>query len=213
VKSNPLEHYDYFGVNQLFSVKHLFDNRMHLGHVASSLTQEMAPFVYGTRMNMCIIDLDQTALLLRQALNFIAHVAYKGGIVMFVCRQPSLIHMTDRAAMDCGEFSYTRQWKTEIFTAANVTFKQEVRLPDLVVMVHTKDKYQYTDHRAIIDCGKVAIPTVGLVDTDCNPNMITYPIPGNDDTQESVQCFLNLVKKAINLGKQKRKEELGDAPL
>ena len=67
--------------------------------------------------------------------------------------------------------------------------------------------------RAIIDCGKVAIPTVGLVDTDCNPNMITYPIPGNDDTQESVQCFLNLVKKAINLGKQKRKEELGDAPL
>ena len=45
---------------------------------------------------MCIIDLDQTALLLRQALNFIAHVAYKGGIVMFVCRQPSLIHMTDR---------------------------------------------------------------------------------------------------------------------
>ena len=50
VKSNPLEHYDYFGVNQLFSVKHLFDNRMHLGHVASSLTQEMAPFVYGTRL-------------------------------------------------------------------------------------------------------------------------------------------------------------------
>ena len=48
-KSNPLEHYDYFGVNKLFTVKHLFDNRMHLGHTQRSLTEGMAPFVYGTR--------------------------------------------------------------------------------------------------------------------------------------------------------------------
>ena len=108
VKTNPLDHYDYFGVNKLFTVKHLFDNRMHLGHTVRSLTQQMTPFVFGTRMEMCIIDLDQTAMLLRQALNFSAHVAYKGGIILFVCRQPSLVHMTDRAAMDCGEFSCTR---------------------------------------------------------------------------------------------------------
>ena len=61
-----------------------------------------------TRFDMCVIDLDQTALLLRQALNFTANIAYKGGIVLFVCRQPSLVHMTDRAAQDCGEYSYTR---------------------------------------------------------------------------------------------------------
>ena len=50
---------------------------------------------------------------------------------------------------------------------------------------------------------------MGLVDTDCNPNMITYPVPGNDDSQDSVQTFLDLVKQSVNLGKQKRKEELG----
>ena len=211
-QNNPLEHYDYFGVNNLFTVKNLFDNRMHLGHTIRSLTPQMAPFVYGTRMDMCIIDLDQTAMLLRQALNFTAHVAHKGGIILFVCRQPSLVHLTDRAAMDCGEFSYTRNWKTEVFTATNVTFKQEVRLPDLVVMVHTKDKYQYADHRAILDCGKVTIPTVGLVDTDCNPNMITYPVPGNDDTQDSVTLFLDLIKQAVKLGKQKRKEDNENLP-
>ena len=55
---------------------------------------------------------------------------------------------------------------------------------------------------------QVTIPTVGLVDTDCNPNMITYPVPGNDDSQDSVQTFLDLVKQSVNLGKQKRKEEL-----
>ena len=104
-----------------------------------------------------------------------------------------------------------RNWDTKIFTATNVTFKQEVRLPDLVVMVHTKDKYQYLDHRAILDCSKVTIPTVGLVDTDCNPNMITFPVPGNDDTQDSVQMFLNLVKSSINLGKKKRAEDIAAA--
>ena len=116
--------------------------------------------------------------------------------------------MTDRAAMECGEFSHTRPWKTEIFTATNLTFGQEVRLPDLVVMVHTKEKQQYGDHRAIIDCGKVAIPTVGLVDTDCNPNLITYPVPGNDDSQDSVALFLDLVKQSVLLGKQKKQADL-----
>ena len=60
------------------------------------------------RFDMCVIDLDQTAMLLRQALNFTAQVAYKGGIILFVCRQPSLVHMTDRAAQECGEYSFTR---------------------------------------------------------------------------------------------------------
>ena len=55
---------------------------------------------------------------------------------------------------------------------------------------------------------QVTIPTVGLVDTDCNPNMITYPVPGNDDSQDSVAMFLHLVKQSILLGKQKKQEDV-----
>jgi small subunit ribosomal protein S2 len=117
--------------------------------------------------------------------------------------------MVDRAAQDCGEFSCTQPWRKEIFTAPTTTFGQEVRLPDLVVMVHTRDRMQYSDHPAIVDSAKVGIPTIGLVDTDCNPNLITYPVPGNDDSQDSVQMFLNLVKQAIVLGKEQRKAERG----
>ena len=76
-RKDPLQHFDYFGVSGLFTVKSLFDNRLHLGHTKRSLTPGMAPFVFGTRFDMCLIDLDQTALLLRQALNFIAHTAYR----------------------------------------------------------------------------------------------------------------------------------------
>merc|ERR1719186_1225883 len=205
-EKSALEVHDFFGVHKLFTVKDLFDARVHLGHTVRSLEPTMQQFVYGTRFNQCIIDLDQTAELLRHALNFTAHIAYAGGIVMFVCRQPHLVHLVDKTAMECGEYSYTRIWNSKVFCASTLTFKQEIRLPDLVVMVHTKDSHQYGDHRAIIDAAKVSIPTVGIVDTDCNPNIITFPVPGNDDTLESVQLYLDLFKKTILLAKQKRKE-------
>ena len=47
--NNPFDHYDYFGVSKLFTVKTLFDNRMHLGHTVRSLQPQMSPFVFGTR--------------------------------------------------------------------------------------------------------------------------------------------------------------------
>ena len=46
---NHMEHFDFFGVSKLFTVKNLFDNRMHLGHTVRSLTPQMTPFVFGTR--------------------------------------------------------------------------------------------------------------------------------------------------------------------
>jgi small subunit ribosomal protein S2 len=57
----------------------------------------------------------------------------------------------------------------------------------------------------------MSIPTIGIVDTDCNPNLITYPIPGNDDTLEAQQLYLHLFKQAILLGKKKRQEETASA--
>merc|ERR1712004_138936 len=115
------------GVHNLFNVKMLFDARMHLGHTVRSLNPQMNKFVFGSRFDMCILDLDQTALHLRQALNFTAHIAYRGGIILFVCRQSPLIHMVDRAAQECGEYSATSAWTSEIFTAPNMMFGQEVR--------------------------------------------------------------------------------------
>ena len=47
--TNPFDHFDYFGVSKLFTVKTLFDSRMHLGHTVRSLQPQMSPFVFGTR--------------------------------------------------------------------------------------------------------------------------------------------------------------------
>ena len=61
---------------------------------------------------------------------------------------------------------------------------------------------RYDDHQVIEDAAKVGIPVVAIVDTDCFPNIITYPIPGNDDSIESVQLYLHLFKQAILIGKK-----------
>lgn len=60
-------------------------------------------------------------------------------------------------------------------------------------------------HRAVYDANKMLIPTVGIVDSNCDPNLITYPVPGNDDSLTSIQFYCKVFKEAISRGKQKRK--------
>ena len=71
-----------------------------------STSVQMKPFIYGNRFNTAIIDLDETALLLRQALNFLAHVAYNEGIILFSVRQPQLVHLVERAAIGKADFYF-----------------------------------------------------------------------------------------------------------
>lgn len=66
----------------------------------------------------------------------------------------------------------------------------------------------FTQHLAVRDAAKMLIPTVGILDTCCDPTLITYPIPGNDDTPCAIELYCNLFKKAILLGKKKRNESI-----
>ncbi len=73
-------------------------------------------------------------------------------------------------------------------------------------MPHVRDGTRYEIHSAVVHSARAGIPIVGVVDTDTNPNLITYPIPGNDDTIESIQLYLHLFKQAILLGKKYYKD-------
>ncbi len=86
------------------------------------------------------------------------------------------------------------------------------RLPDVVVLLHTKDGVKYDEHKVVADAAKLGIPTVGIVDTDCNPNLITYPVPGNDDTPDATRLYLKLFQQAIKLGKEHRNRAEQQSP-
>lgn len=115
--------------------------------------------------------------------------------------------MIETIAKECGEYSHVRFWQEGILTNSLVEFGCVTRLPDLLIFLHTMDNV-VRQHTAIREAAKMLIPTVGIVDTNCNPNLITYPIPGNDDTSASINLFCNLFKSAILRGKEKRKELL-----
>jgi small subunit ribosomal protein S2 len=68
-------------------------------------------------------------------------------------------------------------------------------LPDVVIFTN-----QLKDSLAIQECLRLGIPTVCIVDTNCNPDLIPYPIPANDDSSSSITFILNYLVNRILTG-------------
>ena len=69
-------------------------------------------------------------------------------------------------------------------------------LPDMLFIIDTvKEKI------AVAEANKLKIDIVAPVDTNCDPDLITYPVPANDDAIRAVQLFCNEMAEAINEGK------------
>ncbi|XP_042638680.1 28S ribosomal protein S2, mitochondrial [Orycteropus afer afer] len=203
--NEPLKHSDFFNVKELFSIRSLFDARVHLGHKAGCRHRFMEPYIFGNRLGQDIIDLEQTVAHLHMALNFTAHIAYRKGIILFVSRNRQFTHLIENTARDCGEYAHTRYFKGGLLTNAPLLFGPSVRLPDLIIFLYTLNNI-FEPHVAVRDAAKMNIPTVGIVDTNCNPCLITYPIPGNDDSPSSVHLFCRLFRTVINRAKEKRRQ-------
>lgn len=168
-----------------------------------SLDDRMKPYIFGSRLGHLIFDLNKTADLLRDALNIAAHVAFREGIIIFICRSPQMTHIVEKTAIECSEFSHTRFWREGTFTNSTRIFKAVTRLPDLCIFINTLNDVLH-ESNAVRDAAKMCIPSIGIVDTNCNPNLITYPVPGNDDTPVAIELYCNLFKQAILRGKDAR---------
>lgn len=64
-------------------------------------------------------------------------------------------------------------------------------LPGLIFIVDSKK-----ESIAVAEARKLKIPIVAIVDTNCNPNDIDYPIPGNDDAIRAIELFCSIISKA-----------------
>lgn len=78
------------------------------------------------------------------------------------------------------------------------------RLPSALFIVDIKK-----EHIAVKEARKLNIPTIAMVDTNSDPNIVDFPIPSNDDAAKSIQLILSAVSSAINtgLGERKKKKE------
>ena len=71
------------------------------------------------------------------------------------------------------------------------------KLPGVIFLVDPKK-----ERIAILEAKKLGIPVVGLVDTNCNPEELDYPIPGNDDAIRAVKLIADVMANAVIEGKQ-----------
>lgn len=196
---------DFFKLNDLFTVEDLFNARVHFGHKESLLNPHMRPYIFGKRLGVLIFDLEQTAKMLKKALTVTAEIAYRNGLIMFVNRSRQTGYMVEQMAKECGEYAFCRKWRNEVLTDSHKIFGTVTRLPDLIVLFSTQDITKDT-HRAVTISARMLIPTVAVCDTNSNPTLITYPVPGNDDTPQSIEYYCHLFKTAILNGKAKRTE-------
>ena len=75
--------------------------------------------------------------------------------------------------------------------------KNMEKLPGVLFIVDPKK-----ERIAILEAKRLKIPVVGLIDTNCNPNDVDYPIPGNDDAIRAVKLIADVMANAVIEGRQ-----------
>ncbi len=70
------------------------------------------------------------------------------------------------------------------------------RLPECLVIVDPKK-----EKNAVSEARKLGVATVALIDTDCDPDLVDLPIPGNDDSMRSIELIIKMLADAILAGK------------
>ena len=75
---------------------------------------------------------------------------------------------------------------------------QMERMPKAMFVVDTKK-----EETAVREAGRLSIPIIGLIDTNSNPDMIAYPVPGNDDATKSIRMVVSLIADTIIEGRKR----------
>ncbi|CAI5450304.1 unnamed protein product [Caenorhabditis angaria] len=202
---------DLFGFEKAVHIDEMFKARLHFGHKIGTVHENMKWALYGERLGVCIFDLETTKKYLVRALNFIAHVSMRGGMILFVTSNRDSMFDVEKAAEEVNQYSHVRKWQSGTLTNTRQLLGASVRLPDTIVFMSTLTSLGES-HPAIVEATKMAIPTIGIVDSNSDPAYLTYLIPANDDTPNSTEYLLRLFKMAVKKGQEERKRQQQQEP-
>ena len=93
-----------------FSMRELIDAGVHFGHKTKRWNPRMAPFIYGTRNDIHIIDLQQTVPMLYRALTIVRSTVAKNGRILFVGTKRQASEDIAAAAKRCGQYYVDNRW-------------------------------------------------------------------------------------------------------
>ena len=219
-------------------VEQLIDAGVHFGHRASRWNPKMAPYIYGRRNQIHVIDIRETVRGLLRAKKYIAQVASGGSLVLFVGTKRQAGAAVQREAERCGMPFVSERWLGGCLTNYRTIRSRMSRLEELEQILQSDELSTYSkkmqsslnreyrkmyrnlnglrsmnrlpeclvivdpnkEKNAVHEARLLGITTVALIDTDCNPDTVDLPIPGNDDGIRSVELILSHLADAVLAG-------------
>jgi len=220
------------------SLSQLLEAGVHFGHKAHRWNPKMFPYIYSEVNNIHILDLIQSATLLKEAKSYLESLASEEKTFLFIGTKRQATTLIAQEAKRCNSYYVNHRWLGGMLTnwttvkqrierlkdlekqEADGTFdlltKKEValrrkeliklrkhlegiktmkELPDVAIIIDQK-----REMTAISECRKLGIPIVSILDTNCDPDLVDIPIPGNDDAVRSIKLILNELTDSILTG-------------
>ena len=219
----------------VISMNYLLEAGVHFGHQTRRWNPKMGEYIFTSRDDIYIIDLQKTVKKIEEAYVALKEIAENEGKVLFVGTKKQAQEAAEECATRTNMYFVNERWlggtltnfktirtrirrldeieKMEQDGTFNLLPKKEVikikkeyeklnrnlrgiremkRLPQALVIVDPRK-----EENAIKEARILGIPVFGVVDTNCDPDMVDYVIPGNDDAVRSVKVMLGALTNAI----------------
>ncbi len=229
-----------------FSMRQLLEAGVHFGHQKHRWNPKMAPFIFGVRNNVHILDLAQTVPLMHQALKAVSDTVAAGGRVLIVGTKRQAQEAVAESARKSAQYFVNARWLGGMLTnwktisqsiqrlrkleetlssQGNLLTKKERLfmdrereklernlggikdmggIPDLIFVIDTN-----REAIAIQEARRLGIPVAAVLDSNCDPDGINYPVPGNDDAGRAITLYCDLIARAAIDGIMRAQGSMG----
>ena len=219
----------------IISMNYLLEAGVHFGHQKRRWNPKMKEYIYTTRDDIYIIDLQKTVKKMEEAYEAMKEIAANGGKFLFVGTKKQAQEAAEESAVRTNMYFVNERWLGGTLTNFKTIRSRIRRMEEIETMekdgtfealpkkevIQIKKEYDklvknlrgiremkrmpqamiIVDPRkeeiAIKEARILGIPVFGIVDTNCDPDMVDYVIPGNDDAVRSVKLIIGALTNAI----------------
>ena len=213
-------------------MKALLEAGVHFGHQTRRWNPKMAPYIYTERNGIYIIDLQKTVKKLEEAYNFVRQLSENGESLLFVGTKKQAQDAIREEATRCGMYYVNARWLGGMMTNFKTMRTRVDRLNQLKTMQADGTFDMLPKKEVIKHMGEIAklekylggvkemkkLPGAlfivdtrkernAIADTNCDPDEIDYPIPGNDDAIRAIRLISSIMANAMIEGRQGEQSE------
>ena len=217
------------------SMNYLLEAGVQFGHQKRRWNPKMKEYIFTTRDDIYIIDLQTTVKKLEEAYNAMKEIAANGGKVLYVGTKKQAQEAAEECATRTGMYFVNERWLGGTLTNFK-TIRSRIRRMEEIEKMETDGTFEALPKKEVIKIKKeyeklnknlrgiremkklpqamvivdprkediaikeariLGIPVFGIVDTNCDPDMVDYVIPANDDAVRSVKLLIGVLTNAI----------------